>query len=137
MRPHGTTRQKHLDSRGCLVEVLRADEISRDMKHFYFSTSRPGAIRGNHYHHRKTEWFCVVRGIGRLVLEHRDSGYREEITMAGDCPMTVEIPPGFVHAIQNVGDAEMLLLVVVDEVFDPEDPDTYYELLLGSQEDQA
>ena len=36
----------------------------------------------------------------------------------------VKIPPGVGHAITNTGSDLMLLLVYVNEVFDPKDPDT-------------
>ena len=39
-------------------------------------------------------------------------------------------PPGTTHSIQNTGGDEMLTLFWADEVFDPDRPDTYYELVL-------
>ncbi len=44
---------------------------------------------------------------------------------------TVKITPGTVHAIKNVGQGEMVLIVYANEIFDPDDPDTYYRKILG------
>jgi len=40
-------------------------------------------------------------------------------------PMVVKIDPHISHAIQNIGEDDMFLIVVASEVFDPKDPDTY------------
>ena len=41
----------------------------------------------------------------------------------------VIIPPGTVHSIENVGPSEMVTLFWAGEVFDPDRPDTYFELV--------
>jgi UDP-2-acetamido-2,6-beta-L-arabino-hexul-4-ose reductase len=43
---------------------------------------------------------------------------------------TIKIEPGTIHAIKNIGEEDMVLLVYANEKFDPEDPDTYYEKIL-------
>jgi len=39
----------------------------------------------------------------------------------------VDIPPGYTHSIENVGDGELVTLFWANQVFDPEKPDTYFE----------
>ena len=47
---------------------------------------------------------------------------------ASDTPLTViDIPPGFVHEITNVGKSDLVVLFWASEVFDLERPDTFYE----------
>jgi UDP-2-acetamido-2,6-beta-L-arabino-hexul-4-ose reductase len=120
------TLEKHTDERGLLLEILRDDEIKEEIKQVYFSTSKPNVIRGNHYHKRKIEWFSVVKGTAKLVLEDNESKEREELIISDDKPAIIKILPNISHAIQNIGDDEMYLIVIANEVFNPDDPDTFY-----------
>ena len=43
---------------------------------------------------------------------------------------TIKIEPGAIHAIKNIGEEDMVLIVYSNESFDPEDPDTFYEKIL-------
>ena len=43
---------------------------------------------------------------------------------------TVHIPLGVIHAIKNIGETDMVLIVYANESFDPDDPDTFYEQIL-------
>lgn len=120
------TLEKHTDERGLLLEILRDDEIKEEIKQVYFSTSKPNVIRGNHYHKRKIEWFSVVKGTAKLVLEDNESKEREELIISDDKPAIIKILPNISHAIQNIGDDEMYLIVIANEVFNSDDADTFY-----------
>ncbi len=37
----------------------------------------------------------------------------------------MHVPPPYPHVIRNVGAGEVMFLIMCNEVFDPEDPDTY------------
>lgn len=116
------------DERGWLTEVLSSSDI--DNTHFgliHLSTAKPGFIKGNHYHKRKTEWFCVIKGRGKLILMDLKTKEKKEIHLGGENMRVVEIPPYILHSIENTGNEEMYLLAYVDESFDPKNPDTYYE----------
>ena len=117
--------EKHADERGLLLEILRGDEINESIQQIYFSTSEPGAVRGGHYHNKKVEWFCVVKGTAKLFLEDIISKERKDLTLSSDNPEIVKIPPKIRHEIENVGRSKMYLIVVSNMVFDPNDPDTY------------
>jgi UDP-2-acetamido-2,6-beta-L-arabino-hexul-4-ose reductase len=39
----------------------------------------------------------------------------------------VDIPPGYTHSIENVGNIDMVVLFWASEVFDREKPDTCFE----------
>ena len=118
--------EKHTDERGLLLEIIRDDKIKEELKQVYFSTSKPEVIRGNHYHKRKVEWFSVVKGKAKLVLEDNESKEREELILSDDEPAIIKILPNISHAIQNIRDDEMYLIVIANEVFNPDDPDTFY-----------
>jgi len=123
---------KKSDERGWLVEVL-GGELPDGCKKFgqiHVSVAYPGKVRGNHYHARKVEWFCVLTGKGLLILKDRETGETREVIMGVNDLKTIKIEPGTIHAIKNIGEDDMVLIVYANESFDPEDPDTYYEKIL-------
>ena len=38
----------------------------------------------------------------------------------------VDIPTGYTHNITNIGDTDLVTFMWVNEVFNPEKPDTYF-----------
>ena len=120
------------DERGWLAEIIRKEELVRHQEfgQCMVTTAYPGCVKGNHYHTRKYEWYCVLKGKARLVLVHNFSGEREEILLNEQQLNTVRIPPRVSHAIENVGSEMMYLLVYTDESYNEEDPDTFYEKVL-------
>ncbi|QPJ65218.1 MAG: hypothetical protein G3M78_07370 [Candidatus Nitrohelix vancouverensis] len=123
---------KKSDHRGWLIEALGADDLEAPASfgQIHVSVAYPGKVRGNHYHTRKVEWFCVPTGVGELLLHDLETGEEERVVMGADHLKTVKILPGVVHAIKNTGDTDMALIVYSNEVFDPEDPDTFYQEIL-------
>jgi UDP-2-acetamido-2,6-beta-L-arabino-hexul-4-ose reductase len=117
--------EKREDARGWLIEVLRGDVIGEEIKHIHFSISKPNAVRGKHYHKRKIEWFCVVKGIAKLILEDLNTKESKELILSEENLLLVEIHPYIVHTLQNIGNSDMCLIAIVNEVFNPKDPDTY------------
>ena len=112
------------DKRGWIIEVLNGVFPQR-MEQIHYSCSNSGAIRGNHYHKHRVEWLCVTSGTGRIVLEDNFTQVRKELTVSGDSPVLVKIPPNIAHAIENLADAPMHLLVIADEKRSSTDFDTY------------
>lgn len=117
------TPDVHRDDRGFLVECVRAEDGGQ----VFFSVTRPGVVRGQHFHLHKVERFCVVRG--EAVIRLRGVGRDEvrELRMSGDRPEVVDIPVLDVHNIENVGDDDLYTIFWVSEVFDPAAPDTHRE----------
>lgn len=114
------------DERGWLAEILKAGEgVTPVFGQMFVTVALPGVTKGGHYHTHKVEWFCVVQGTARLVLQELASERRFEIEMGERNLVTVRIPPGVGHAITNTGKDVMMLLVYAEEVFDPADPDTF------------
>jgi len=124
----------HEDSRGWLLKILMQPQIPGDKTfgEIYVTVARSGAVKGGHYHKTATEWFCVIQGKGKLTLQERDSGRRMEIFMGEDgpkdkrpSPFGVLIPPNIIHAIRNIGEEPLYLLVYTDKVYDPSDTIPY------------
>jgi len=120
------------DERGWLIEVLGSKglEVPHEFGQIHVSVAYPGKIRGNHYHTRKLEWFCVPQGKGLLLLKDLETGEEKELLMGEGALRTVKITPRIIHAIKNIGDTDMVLIVYANESFNADDPDTFYEQIL-------
>ena len=116
------TLVKVSDDRGSLAEFLKSPTAGQ----LFVSRTRPGAVRGNHYHHTKTEKFFVVEGEG-IVRFRRVDGTGEvlEYPVSGTDFRVVDIPPDYTHSIENVGSGELVVIFWASEIFDSESPDTY------------
>jgi dTDP-4-dehydrorhamnose 3,5-epimerase-like enzyme len=116
----------HSDERGWVTEILRREHLeNKKFGQIYVSVSNPGKVKANHYHQRKAEWFCVIKGRAKLLLKNLGEEKIEEITLTDDNLITVKIPPRVVHAIKNIGNDLMYLLAYTTEPYNPKDPDTF------------
>jgi UDP-2-acetamido-2,6-beta-L-arabino-hexul-4-ose reductase len=113
--------ERMTDNRGWLSELIKSNQSGQ----IFVSSSHPGIIRGNHYHNTKTEKFIVIKGTAIIRFRHIMSKEIIEYKVSGDKIEIVDIPPGYTHSIENIGDDELIVLFWADELFDPENPDTY------------
>ncbi|MHC5184653.1 MAG: polysaccharide biosynthesis C-terminal domain-containing protein, partial [Planctomycetota bacterium] len=111
------------DDRGSFVEVFKLESGGQ----VSFSTTKPGITRGDHYHVRKNEKFCVVSGAASIKLRRIGTDKIIEYKVSGDKPSWVEMPIYYTHNISNIGESELVTLFWINEHFNPEDPDTFYE----------
>ncbi len=159
----------HEDERGSFTEFLKTKERGQ----VSVNISKPGIVKGNHWHHTKVEKFLVVSGRGvirfRSVIDEEGSRQaqcadqfegkkerdnpnhlpnhflnqkkaredKEEVGFAQTLPngvieyyvsgerlQVVDIPPGYAHNIENLGETDMVTVMWANEVFDRERPDT-------------
>jgi UDP-2-acetamido-2,6-beta-L-arabino-hexul-4-ose reductase len=103
------------------AEVLK----TKDSGQVSFFTAKPGITRGGHYHHSKTEKFLVLKGVARFGFRHLASDETHEIIITSEELKIVETMPGWAHDITNIGDQDIVVMLWVNEIFDPENPDTY------------
>ena len=111
------------DARGSVTEFLRTDGQGQ----VSINISKPHIVKGNHWHHTKNEKFLVVKGTG--VIRFRKIGTDKviEYPVSGDKLQVVDIPCGYTHNIENVGDDDMVTVMWANEPFDKDHPDTFYE----------
>src|SRR5699024_2037704 len=112
----------NVDQRGSFTEFLKTS----DRGQVSVNISKPGITKGNHWHHTKKEKFLVVSGKGVIRCRKIDSDQVLEYFVSSDKMEVVDIPTGYTHNIENLGDADMVTIMWANESFDPEKPDTYY-----------
>jgi len=110
------------DERGTFYEILKTLSSGQ----FSLSTTAPGVTRGNHYHHTKNEKFLVVKGEAKLEYKHIITGEKITYNVSDKNMEIIEMIPGYTHNITNIGNDEMILFLWANEVFDKENPDTYF-----------
>lgn len=118
--------KKNVDARGSFTELLRTEGCGQ----FSVNVSKPGITKGQHWHHTKWEFFIVVSGHG--LIEERRIGSEEVLSfeVSGDEPTAIHMLPGYTHNIKNLSDTEDLVtLMWANECFDPEKPDTFFEVV--------
>jgi UDP-2-acetamido-2,6-beta-L-arabino-hexul-4-ose reductase len=113
----------HADARGELVEVVRATGGETQV---FYSATRPGFTRGDHFHLRKTERFQVVQGQASIRLRKLFTSEIVEFVVSGSNPAIVDMPTLWTHSITNIEDSDLLTLFYSDDKYDPADPDTYW-----------
>ncbi len=109
------------DARGNLVETVR----ERTGGQMFYSLTRPGQTRGNHYHRRKVERFFVVNGEALIKMRKIATQELLEFKVSGAEPSFVDIPIFFTHNITNVGAKDLITIFWTNELFNSEDADTF------------
>lgn len=111
------------DERGSFTEFLRTENRGQ----VSVNISKPGITKGNHWHHTKNEKFLVVSGEAEIAF--RKVGEKEVIKyhVSGEEMKVVDIPCGYTHSIENVGNVDLVTVMWVNEPFNPDKADTYYE----------
>ena len=113
---------KHSDSRGAFVEIIRlgiGGQVS-------FSTTLPGITRGNHFHTRKIERFSVIKGKALIQLRKIGTDEVLDFYLDGEEPAYVDMPIWYTHNIKNIGDEVLYTNFWINEVYNPENADTYF-----------
>ena len=137
------------DQRGWLSELFRQDDIESGFFPImaYISSTLPGVTRGPHEHQDQTDLFCFI-GPSDFKLRMWDnrtdsSTYRNMMTLivGEDDPKAVLIPKGVVHAYQNVGTLDGIVINCpnrlyqgphrqdpIDEIRHEDDPNTIFRM---------
>lgn len=113
---------KNVDERGSFTELVKTNTSGQ----VSISFSKQGIVRGNHYHHTKMERFIVVKGHAKIKFTHIITKESYEFEVDENNIKIVTIPVGYTHNIENIGDGEMILVIWGNELFDKENPDTYF-----------
>lgn len=114
----------NVDDRGSFTELLHTEDCGQ----VSINISKPGITKGQHWHNSKWELFIVVQGHGLIQERNINTGEEIEFEVSGDKIEAVHMIPGWTHNIINLSETENLVTVMIcNEIFDPEHPDTFFE----------
>lgn len=113
----------HLDDRGSFTEIFKFDNYGQ----ISLNVSEVGITKGNHWHMSKIEKFVVISGKGIIRMRNIINNDYFEYYVSSSKLQEVEIPPGYTHNITNLGNEKLVFLIWANEIFDMENPDTYFE----------
>lgn len=114
---------RHTDDRGYLIELLKSEGTQSQI---FFSTTKPGITRGNHFHFNKIERFCILKGTADISMRKIGSNDVISYIVTEDMNMVVDIPVMYTHNIKNIEDRELICVFWTNEIFDAENPDTFF-----------
>jgi len=112
----------NIDDRGSFTEIIKTN----DRGQFSVNISKPHITKGQHWHHTKNEKFVVVSGEGVIRFRKIDSEEVIEYFVSGNKIEVVDIPVGYTHNIENLGDTDMVTFMWCNEIFDKNRPDTFF-----------
>lgn len=137
------------DSRGWLVEIFRNDELESEFHPTmaYVSSTNPGITRGPHEHREQADLFGFI-GPSNFRMRMWDNREDSEtfrcvmtVVVGQENPASVFVPAGVVHAYQNIGNAEGIVIncpnklyrgvgrkAEVDEIRHEHDRDTIFRM---------
>ncbi|MBD3251639.1 hypothetical protein GF380_04275 [Candidatus Uhrbacteria bacterium] len=114
------------DARGTVFEPLAVEEML-NQKNVHVVTSKPGVIRGNHYHIEGEETIVV---IGPVQVRFREDDKHQDIEVSENEVYRFIFPPGVPHAIKNTSEKTNVLIAFNTQPHDRNHPDTIREELL-------
>jgi dTDP-4-dehydrorhamnose 3,5-epimerase len=141
--------RKFTDERGWLIELFRHDDLVGEFLPVmaYISSTKPGVTRGPHEHVDQADLFCFL-GPSNFKLRMWDTrsgsatfGNVMTLLVGEANPKAVLVPKGIVHAYQNVGETNGIVINCpnrlymgakrgeeVDEIRHEDDPDTPFRM---------
>ena len=113
----------YIDQRGSFTELIKTYNHGQ----ISVNISKPGVVKGQHWHHTKWEFFIVVSGHGLIQERKVDSDEVIEFEVSGDKIEVVHMLPGYTHNIINLSATQDLVTIMYcNELFDSVYPDTYF-----------
>ena len=120
LEPHG-------DDRGSLTEVYRREWVAggREVVQANLTVSRPGVLRGLHWHRRQADYWCVLSGVAHVALVDLREGSPTRLATferridAAEARVAIAIPPGVAHGFS--AETEVLLQYLVDAAYAGDD----------------
>ena len=114
----------HSDDRGSLTELAKVDSSEGQV---FFSTTNKGYVRGQHFHMRKFERFCVVDGKAVIRIRKMGSDKVYEYEVSGDDIKVIDMPVLHTHNIEKIGKEKLTAVFWISEIYDDKNPDTFFE----------
>ena len=115
------------DERGWFIKVITGEEYGLPpyTGEVYLTMGMPGQLKGGHFHPIANEWFTIIKGESKLLLEDIQTKEKMEMYLKFEDAKTIMIPSGVAHAFLNEGNHEFIVLAYTDQLYNPEDTIAY------------
>ena len=122
------------DDRGFLMEIVRVvgGEEPHALAHKFgqvYLVGDPvrGSVRAYHKHAELWDWFCIVHGSAKFVLnddrpESATYGEMHSVVAGERAPKLIVVPPGVYHGWVSLED-DTLMISVASHTYDRDAPD--------------
>lgn len=126
------------DERGRLMEILRADdEAFEKFGQVYVTTAYPGVVKAWHYHKLQDDNMTVLKGTAKIVLfddreKSSTNGMINEFFVGEHNTILVHIPRAIWHGFKCISEQEAMIVNVVTECYNYDQPDEYRKPAHGS-----
>lgn len=111
------------DNRGSFSEVIRSESVGQ----VSYSLTNPKQIRGNHFHTRKIERFSVIQGEALIKIRKIGTNKIIKYRLNGKNPSYVDMKVWHTHNIENIGSSKLITMFWINEFYNENDSDTFYE----------
>lgn len=104
-----------VDGRGSVMHMLRRDDPwFEEFGEIYFSTVKPGVVKGWHLHKKMTLNYAVVSGRIKLALYDEREGSKtkgelQEVYLGGEDYALVTVPPGVWNGFKGLGETDSIV----------------------------
>ena len=116
---------ENIDSRGSFFEMIRVNSEGQTS----ISNTHAKVIRGNHFHTKKIERFCVIKGKALIKIRKVGESKVIKLIITGSKPSFIDIPIWHTHSIENIGKDELVTVFWINEHYDENNSDTFLEIV--------
>ena len=114
----------HKNDTGLFQELARTKDVKFGQISLLVIDS--GCSRGGHYHTRKEEWFCCIRGQCRMNLQNIHSMVTKDILLDEVTREFIKVEPFWSHTLTNMSDEKACdIIIIISEEYNESDPDTF------------
>ena len=102
--------------------------ISKTVCSFIFPTTKPNVVRGNHFHTRRIERFCVLEGEASVKIRKVGTDEITEYKIKGIDSKVIDMPVYYTHNLENIGNTELICCFWMNDILKEQKiDDTYFE----------
>ena len=116
------------DIRGIVFEPLNNKDII-NQKNIHIVITKPGFIRGNHYHKKGIERLVI---FGPALIRFKEKDKIKDTSVSEKKAIRLTIPPGISHAIKNIGKKCNILIAFNTEKHKMNNPDVFPDKLIDN-----
>ena len=104
-----------IDKRGWLINPTQLPDLDFGvLSNLHLVSLEPNVVRGNHYHPKASEWMIVFGGAAQIAWQDKNDVHLTTLAISADKPVYYFIPNNVLHAVRNVSQSTIYLLVFRD-----------------------